>query len=272
MRVVDSTEVELIEAEASASLLEAFALASGGQIAEVRRWGRAATLVVQHLDTVAVNRAIGFGFERPLDLAQLAEIRAFYREAGKSRWFLDCSPDASIDQAMLVSAGGVSRASVVKLVATLDDIDDPPMPNIRVVDVDAGDATRFAALVGPLLGVPEPVRPAIVSTIGFPGWRFYFAVDAGEPVAGAAMFTHGDGAWLGLMATLPEYRQRGAQTALLARRIQDARAAGCRWISAETSPETAGPNRSLRNMKRVGLRELYHRPFYRFDERESQPS
>jgi hypothetical protein len=267
-----SSEVELLEAQAWAELHGAFALSSGEHVAAVKRWGRATTLVAQNLDTVAVNRAIGFGFERLLDREHLEELRTFYREAGKSRWFLDCSPHASIDQAMLVSAGGVLRDSVVKLVAALDDIAEPAIPSVRVVDVGAGDATRFSSLIGPILGVPEPVRPGIVSTIGMPGWRFYFAVEDDRPVAGAAMFTHGDGAWFGMMAALPEFRQRGAQTALLARRIQDARANGCRWISAETAPETTGPNRSLRNMKRFGLRELYHRPWYRFDEIESPPS
>jgi GNAT superfamily N-acetyltransferase len=127
-------------------------------------------------------------------------------------------------------------------------------------------------LVGSQLGVPESVRPGIVSTLGQPAWRFYFATSDQGPVAGAAMFVDGDGAWFGLAGTLPEYRHRGAQTALLARRIADAKAAACRWISAETSPETLGPNPSLRNMKRFGMRELYHRPWYRFHEDGSRPS
>src|SRR5699024_8755589 len=121
-------------------------------------------------------------------------------------------------------------------------------------------------IVGSQLSVPERVRPAIVSTIGQPGWHFYFAVADDRPVAGAAMYTGRDGAWFGWAATLPEYRNRGAQTALLVRRIRDAEQAGCRWISAEAIPESQAPNPSLWNMKRLGLRELYHRPLYRFQE------
>jgi len=127
-------------------------------------------------------------------------------------------------------------------------------------------------LVGSQLGVPERVRPGLVSTIGQLGWHFYFALAAKRPVAGAAVYVDGDGAWFGLAATLPEYRNRGAQTALLLHRIAEAKAAGCRSIGAEAAPDSVAPNPSLRNMKRLGLRELYHRPWYRFQEQISRPS
>lgn len=266
-----SAEVELLEADAWASLHGAFASTSGQHAAAVGRWGRATALATRGVDAVAVNRAIGFGFDRRLDAGQLGELRAFYREAGKSRWFVDCSPDASADESILTEAGAVLGGHVIKLVAEIDQLSELPQPALQVIEAGRDDAVRFMDIVGSQLDVPEPVRPGIVSTIGHPGWRFYFALVDDRPVAGAAMFASGDGAWLGLMGTLPEFRRRGAQTALLSRRIRDARAAGCRWISAETWPETAGPNPSLRNMTRLGLRELYRRPWYRFVENGAQP-
>ena len=79
------------------------------------------------------------------------------------------------------------------------------------------------------------------------------------------MFTDGDGAWFGLSATLPAHRNIGAQTALLSRRMRDASALGCDWVSAETHPTSADTNPSLRNMARAGMDVLYLRPWYRFD-------
>lgn len=241
----------------------------GAQIAAVKRWGRPAALVTRNVDAVAVNRAIGFGFDHGLDAREFAEIRAFFRDSGKSRWFLECSPAASIDRTALVEAGGVVGGSIIKLVAHLDDLVELPTRGLEIVEAAAGDAATYMTIVGPQLGVPELVRPGIVSTMGHAGWRFYFALEGDRPIAGAAMFLSGGGAWFGLAGTLPEYRRRGAQTALLSRRVEDARAAACRWISAETSPETLGPNPSLANMKRIGMRELYHRPWYRFHEERS---
>ncbi|HEX6598250.1 MAG TPA: GNAT family N-acetyltransferase [Gemmatimonadaceae bacterium] len=268
---VISAECELLEAAAWGELHGRFGLQAGSDIATVRRWGRAATLVSRAANIVAVNRAIGFGCERPLDRGQLDDIRTFYREQGKARWFLECSPHARIDAAALADAGGEVGGTQVKLAADLADVAELPMPCIQVVSASVSDGPQFMDLVGAQMGIPEELRYGIVSTIGEPGWHFYFAMADERPVAGAAMFIYGGGAWLGLAGTLPEYRNRGAQTALLIRRMQDARRVGCRWVTAEAFPESGEPNPSLRNMKRLGLRELYQRPWYRFQE-DAAPS
>lgn len=267
-----SAESELLEATVWAELHGRFGLEVGSDVATVRRWGRATGLVSRRANIVAVNRAIGFGFERPLDSVQFEELRAFYQEQGKSRWFLECSPDASIDMATVMAAGGVVGGTLTKLVAELSDRVELPAPRVEVACASASDSTTFMDLVGAQMGVPVELRHGIVSTIGEPGWHFYFAVADEQPVAGAAMFIEGNGAWLGLAGTLPEYRNRGAQTALLLRRMQDAKRAGCRWVSAETFPEAGAPNPSLSNMRRLGWRELYHRPWYRFQMNTALPA
>lgn len=267
-----SAGCELLEATVWAELHGRFGLEAGEDFATVRRWGRATGLASHTANIVAVNRAIGFGFERPLDRGQLEEIRGFYQEQGKARWFLECSPHASIDSAALQAAGGVVGGTLLKLAGGLSDFVELPSPCVDVVSASASDAPAFMELVGAQLGVPEELRYGIVSTIGEPGWHFYFAVIDDRPVAGAALFMEEDGAWLGLTGTLPEYRNRGAQTALLLRRVQDAKRAGCRWISSEAFPEAGAPNPSLRNMRRLGLRELYQRPWYRFQESAARPA
>jgi hypothetical protein len=267
---ISSAEVELLEAEAFAELHGQFAVEVGSEVASVKRWGRAAALASRSVDAVAINRAVGFGFEAPLDATQLAEVRDFFRQQGKSRWFVECSPDASIDRQALSAAGGVVGGSVIKLVGEMTMLGDVTDAGLDVQPVTRADAQRFMNLVGSQLGVPEAVRPGVVSTIGKAGWYFYFALKDRRPIAGAAMFVAGDGAWFGLAGTEPEHRNCGAQTALLVRRIRDARTAGCRWVSAETSPETVAPNHSLRNMRRLGLRQLYQRPWYRFHEDMTQ--
>jgi hypothetical protein len=257
---------ELLEATVWAELHGRFGVEAGENVATVRRWGRATGLASRTANIVAVNRAIGFGFERPLDRGLLEEIRAFYQGQGKARWFLECSPDASIDIAALQATGGAVGGTLVELAADLSELVELPAPRVDVMRASRSDAPLFMDLVGAQMGVPEELRYGIVSTMGEPGWHFYFAVIDDQPVAGAAMFIEREGAWLGLAGTLSEYRNRGAQTALLLRRMQDAKRAGCRWISSEAFPEAGAPNPSLRNMKRLGLRELYQRPWYRFQE------
>ena len=54
-------------------------------------------------------------------------------------------------------------------------------------------------------------------------------------------------------ATLPEYRCRGVQTALIARRLHEAAQAGCEYAVVSTNPGSG----SQRNMERRGFRLAY---------------
>jgi GNAT superfamily N-acetyltransferase len=67
-------------------------------------------------------------------------------------------------------------------------------------------------------------------------------------------------AWVGIGATLPDVRKRGAQTALLAARIAAAKAAGCTVVATETGESVAGePNPSLANIRRAGFTQVCSR-------------
>jgi GNAT superfamily N-acetyltransferase len=262
---ISPAAVELLDAEVWAQLHGEFAAAAGPAFALVKRVGRATILASPAFDVVAINRAMGFGFDEPFNERQLSEIREFFREHGTRPWFIEYSPHASMDPAMLVAAGGEQAPPrLVKLASYLRGLPSLRIPAMDIREVHQAEASLFMDLVGSQLGVPEPVRPGIASTIGRPGWRYYFVCVDDKPVAGAALFTSGEGAWLGMAGTLPEYRNRGIQTALLAKRIEDAVAVGCAWVSAEAFAETVARNPSLHNMKRFGLLELYQKSWYRF--------
>jgi GNAT superfamily N-acetyltransferase len=75
------------------------------------------------------------------------------------------------------------------------------------------------------------------------------------------VFAHGDVAWLGMAATLPEARGRGSQSAILARRIERAAELGCSVVATETGARTSDrPSGSYRNILRAGFEEAYLRP------------
>jgi GNAT superfamily N-acetyltransferase len=52
---------------------------------------------------------------------------------------------------------------------------------------------------------------------------------------------------------LPEFRQRGVQSALIARRLHEAAKAGCEYAVVSTNPGSG----SQRNMERRGFRVAY---------------
>jgi hypothetical protein len=262
--------VEFIEADAWAQLQLALPADLRARLGvQVRRHGRAASLLTPGSDAPAVNRTFGLGFERPLTAEQLDGIIADYVAAVTKRWMLLWCPSAmpsSADQ-LIVARGGRAVTPLLKMWRTTGAAVVATQPaTCTVVEIGVDEAPTFEAMVAAPLGVPPELGPGIRSTVGHRGWHYYLALDGTRPVAGAAMYVHGDGAWFGLGATAVADRGRGAQSALLARRLRDATALGCKWVSAETYPDTAErPNPSYRNMLRAGMQVLYRRANYLFE-------
>lgn len=225
-------------------------------------------LIAFRTDTPAINRALGFGFDEPFTPALLDELTERYRAAGCKRFLLQWSPAASPASTSreLEARGFVKVSSMARMVADLRSPTRAPAPanrELRVEEIGPAERSRFEGIVAEPLGVPAGMRTGISSTMGLPGWRHYFALDDDRPIAAAALYVQGEHAWLGIGATVATERCRGAQSALLARRLSDAAGLGCSWASAETVVQTADrPNGSLRNMLRAGMRQLYERPNY----------
>lgn len=121
----------------------------------------------------------------------------------------------------------------------------------------------FNRIVAEAFGYPPAAASLTGCAIGRPGWRHYLAYLEGTAIAGAAMFIAGEAAWFGFAGTAADWRGRGAQTALVVRRLRAAAAAGCRWVSVETAeqtPEREAP--SFRNLRRLGFSVVYTRPNY----------
>ena len=232
---------------------------------DVERFGGAVALLTDRADAPAANRVIGLGLDAPVHVDEVAAIIDEYRARHIRRFLVQWSPAARPPDAdaMFRRKGFRLVIPTLKLCRRVDHerIDMPDAPAITEIGPDA--KAVFESTVAAPLGVPAVLAPTISSAIGLPRWHFYLAVDGDRPIAGAALFTGGDVAWCGLAATVPAARGRGAQAALLIRRLRDAAAAGCAWVSADTQPETpARPNPSFRNMRRLGFEMLYERANY----------
>lgn len=264
-----SALIEHIEAEAWAQLHLALPAPLRAALrCEVKRSGPALSVRTPGADAPSGNRTVGLGVGTDLTEHELSEVIAWYAAANIRRWLLEWSPEAGPHAAKtwFVERGGRAMTPTLKLWRSLANGIPPRDQNtFDVVEIDGADAHAFEATVATALGVPRIMAPVVRSTIGREHWHYYLARDGTRPIAGAAMFVQGDGAWLGLSATLLSDRGRGAQTALLARRLHDAATLGCAWVSAETQPDTAArPNPSYRNMRRAGMDILYARAKYLF--------
>ncbi|GIH20472.1 GNAT family acetyltransferase [Rugosimonospora africana] len=119
------------------------------------------------------------------------------------------------------------------------------------------DPAEFAGVYATGFGFPDRHRAAMAESVrvlaGRSDVRFYGA-RIGTVVAGVGLLFLADGVgYLATAATLPEYRGRGVQGALVRHRAAAAREAGCDLIVGHTATGSA----SQRTMERNGLRLAY---------------
>ena len=135
--------------------------------------------------------------------------------------------------------------------------------DLTVMQVGPDRADDFAAVVVGGFGMPDWASPLPANIVGRAGWSCYVAYDGDAPAGAGALFLHGEIGWLGFGSTLPRFRGRGAQSAILAARIEEARRQRCRAVTTETGELDEGrASASYRNILRAGFREAGVRKNY----------
>ena len=213
-------------------------------------------------DVLGLNRVVGFGLEGSVSPTDLDELIVRYTDAGVPRFFVQVSPmadDRDLPR-LLVDRGFAHYNNWVKLHRDVAPVSDAST-DLSVRQIDASEAAAFGHNVAECFGWPEVTSGWVADLVGYSGWRHYMAYDGTTAVATGAVYTLGGYAWIDFATTLPDYRGRGAQSAILAVRIADAAELGCHNVvveTAEETPEKSAP--SYRNMVRYGFSQSYVRP------------
>jgi len=267
--------VEFTEAEAYVDLFRAAPVHLGFQTLSVQS---ASVLVSPGLDIPLFNRVLGLGLLEPateqsidliLDQFHQHRVRNFFFQIS-----LSSQPPALA--AWLEARQLTPRDNWAKVYRPAH----PPVTtptDLRIGRISIEHAEEFARVGCTAFEMPDMLRPWLEAAVGRPGWHHFLAWDAALPVACAALYvtTHRVG-WLGVAATLPSHRRRGAQGALMAQRIHLGAALGCEWLVTETGEDTPQhrferqhPNPSYHNMLRTGFQLPYQRPNY-FQQQSNQ--
>ena len=128
---------------------------------------------------------------------------------------------------------------------------------VEVLEAGDSDMVEFAEMYMVYFSLSDDVvegaKANVAAEYRQPGWRLYIATVDARPAAFGVLHEHDGIGSLAGAATLPEFRGRGCQSALLARRIADATADGCELVVSQAMPGSS----SHRNMERAGLRVAY---------------
>jgi hypothetical protein len=270
---------EPLEAAEIAASTDLFRAADSGVVEacgmELAELEDGVVIAATRLDVLALNRAIGVGLRgRPSDDALAAVVDAF-KAIGSPRFFFQVAPVAGTADlgARLEKLGLRHYNNWIRLRRDVEDLPDSPESGLAVRPIGPEHAETFSRIVADAFGYPPAVAPLTGCVIGRSGWTHYMAYEGEEPIGAAAMYLNGEAAWFGFAATTAGRRGRGAQTALVIRRLRDAQAAGCRWVSVETAEQTSEHQApSYRNLVRLGFSVAYRRPNYLWTREQSTTS
>jgi GNAT superfamily N-acetyltransferase len=227
-------------------------LGASPELTEVAEIGGAICALVRGLEEARMfNRVLNLTSTEPLD-----GIGAFY---GEVPWWVSDSHGLGRqleDRGFVRDYGWMKFSRGIRPRQAQSDL--------HVVRIESDRARDFGNVVTGGYGMPEWTGPLAANIVGRPCWSCYVAYEGESPAGAGALFVHEGIGWLGFGATLPEFRGRGAQSVILAARIEDARQQGCSRVVTETGELAEGrPSSSYRNILRAGFREAGVRPNYR---------
>lgn len=208
------------------------------------------------------SKTLGIGITEPLTRELMTGIAAFYELHGGDSATIQIAPSAlPPDWAEIAAELRLESGHPwVKLARPVGPVVEEPATNLRVGVVEPAQLPEWAHVLLEGFGMTHRLDAMFAGTDD-DAFEHVAAWDGDRIVAAATLFLHGDtGAMFGA-ATLPTHRGRGAQSALLALRLQLAEKAGVSAVFAETGAEGPGEhNPSLHNLRRAGFRDLYQRP------------
>ena len=206
-----------------------------------------------------VTQTFGLGLFEPARDADLDAIESFFAERGAAVAH-EVSPMADPALLAMLPARGYRPIELTTLLHRPVHRGVASSPTeVRVRVIDPSEASRWAALAAAGWG-EQPALGDFMRDFGrvsasARGAVSFVAEIGGEPIATAMLALRGDVAVLAGASTIPAFRNRGAQNALLAARLAYAAERGCEIATMGAAPGST----SQVNAERNGFRVAYTR-------------
>jgi len=210
-----------------------------------------------------LTQAFGLGLNGPVTEADMTRMEEFYRAYGSAVNIETC-PLADPSLLKLLNERGYRAIEYSNVfVRELTGGDSQAWPDaiseVRVRRPALEEAESYSLLVAKSFFENAAVSPALLdifsSCFQAAGAFFFMAEVDGVPAGGGMMSIHQGVASLGGAGTVPEFRNRGVQRALLLARLSKAAESGCDLAMVATNPGSG----SQRNVERLGFRVVYTR-------------
>ncbi len=210
-----------------------------------------------------VTQAFGLGLNGPVTEGDMQAMEDFYRFHGSAVHIETC-PLADPSLLNLLNERGyrpIEYSNVFARELTGDDerLWPDPTSELHVRKTETDEAESYSLVVARSFFENTEISPeflAIFNSTYYAAGAFFFIAEVeGVPAGGGMMSIHRGVASLGGAGTLPEFRNRGIQKALLLARLALAAESSCDLAMVATMPGSG----SQRNVERQGFRVVYTR-------------
>lgn len=219
-------------------------------------------LSASRVDHLLLNRAIGLGSTASHGTEEAAATVRYYARRGIERYWIHLSSrlrGSGLPRDLAAHGVLPYPRSWMKFVRTAGPIDSFPC-DLQVRPARKVDAARISEIVAPSFDLPMTAGALFTAALGAKDWYYLVAEEEGRVIAAAALRVCGRDSLLVFAATDPAHRLRGAQRALMAARLAQAKQLGCGHSFTETGlPKPGERGSSYRNILRAGFDELYVR-------------
>jgi hypothetical protein len=232
------------------------------------RSGEAIALCLPATDAKVYNRVVGLGVSEPATAAMIDGALDWFRNSGVYTPAFTVFPNAQPPelQGWLYDRGMQPIDTLIKCYRNASPVENVET-DLYVTRIGPEQGWDFALVLSEGFGSPDWICSWLGELAGRPEWHLYVAYDGIEPAACGALFVRNGVGWLGFGATRPAFRRRGAQGAIMTRRLQDGIAMGCQAFTSETwEPEPGERNPSLNNMFRTGFQFVHRRINFAYPE------
>jgi GNAT superfamily N-acetyltransferase len=208
-----------------------------------------------------VTQAEGLGFDGPVSDEEFERLEDFYRCRG-SAVMIEVCPMADRSFVEMLGKRGYRIIEfsnmLIREISPHENFPAPP-PGLSVRPADPSESRLFAETVARGFAdhfeATEELIDTMQSFFSGPGKTSYLVFLEGRPAGGGTLTVRSGIAGILGASTLPEFRKRGVQSALIAARLDAGRAAGCDLAMSLTQPASA----SQHNLERQGFRVVYTR-------------
>jgi hypothetical protein len=207
----------------------------------------------------AFNRVLGIGRRGAPTVEEIRAAAAWYADRGIDRYWLQLGrrPIPPAVERWLSEHRFVLEYRSVLLVRSVRGPLVGPVSNVEIRRASVDDGPSVGRVAATCFGWPPSAKELSASVVGREGWRHYLVYDGPAPVGCGATYESAGTAWLGFAGVLESHRERGGQTALIARRLEDA-ARECHTAIVDVAEGSS----SHRNCVRAGFAEVGVRPIY----------